>query len=127
VNYALRYLVIGVGETMILIWILINYFTDVRFEALTAVKIQVVFWVVMPCSVVVGYQCFRGSCQLHPEGEVLWTSETFLSYHKITGRHNPEDLETSYLGCWDVNWIEVAQYMVLWRGFVDTVVNLRVS
>jgi hypothetical protein len=30
---------------------------DLRFEIFTAVKIQVeVFWVVMPCSVVVGYQ-----------------------------------------------------------------------
>jgi len=27
------------------------------------VKIQVkFFWVVMPCSIVVGYRCFRGPC-----------------------------------------------------------------
>jgi len=32
-----------------------NNFTYVRFEAFTAIKIQVeVFWVVMPCSIVVG-------------------------------------------------------------------------
>jgi hypothetical protein len=32
-----------------------------RFEVFRAVKIQVkVFWVVMPGSVVVGYQCFGG-------------------------------------------------------------------
>jgi hypothetical protein len=32
-----------------------------RFEVFTAVRIQVeVFWVVMLCSIVVGYQCFRG-------------------------------------------------------------------
>jgi hypothetical protein len=33
---------------------------------LTAVKIQInVFWVVTPCSVVVGYQGFGGPCCLH--------------------------------------------------------------
>jgi hypothetical protein len=37
-----------------------------RFEVFTAVKIQVqVFWVVKPCSVVVGYQRFTGQCCLH--------------------------------------------------------------
>jgi hypothetical protein len=35
--------------------------TDQSFEAFTAVMSQVeVFWVVTPCSVVVGYQRFRG-------------------------------------------------------------------
>jgi len=29
-----------------------------------------VFWVVTPCSVVVGYQCLRGPCCLHLQGEV---------------------------------------------------------
>jgi hypothetical protein len=34
------------------------------------VKIQVdVFWVVTQCSVVVGYQHFRGLCRLHLQGE----------------------------------------------------------
>jgi hypothetical protein len=40
------------------------------FEAFTAVKFQVkVFWVVTPCSVVIGCQRFRGpySLNLHPE------------------------------------------------------------
>jgi hypothetical protein len=39
-----------------------------------------VFWIVTPCSVVVGYQRFRGSCCLHlhftPKMEAAWTSET---------------------------------------------------
>jgi hypothetical protein len=36
-----------------------------------AVKIQVkFFWVVMPCSVVLGYQCFRHPCCLHLQGKV---------------------------------------------------------
>jgi hypothetical protein len=44
---------------------------DVRFEVFIAVKIQVeVFWVVMVCSVRVGYQCFGGPCCLHLHGEV---------------------------------------------------------
>jgi hypothetical protein len=37
----------------------------VGFEVFVAVKIQVVFWLVMLCSVVVGCQCFRGPCCLH--------------------------------------------------------------
>jgi hypothetical protein len=37
-----------------------------KFEVFMAAKIQVeVFWVVTPCSVVVGYQRFRGPCCLH--------------------------------------------------------------
>jgi hypothetical protein len=36
---------------------------DARFEAFTAVIFQLeVFWVVTPCSVVVGYQRFGGPC-----------------------------------------------------------------
>jgi len=33
---------------------------------LKTAHIQVkVFWVVMPCNIAVGYQCFRGPCCLH--------------------------------------------------------------
>jgi hypothetical protein len=40
-------------------------------EVFTAVMIEVsVFWVVTPCSVVVGYQSYRGPCCLHPQGHV---------------------------------------------------------
>jgi len=39
---------------------------QVRFEVFTAVKILVeVFWVLTPCGVAVGYQCFGGPCCLH--------------------------------------------------------------
>jgi len=38
------------------------------FQAFTEVNIQVeVFWVVTPCSIVVGYYHFRSSPFLHPE------------------------------------------------------------
>jgi hypothetical protein len=38
----------------------------VRFEILKAVKIWiVVFWVMMLCSIVDGYQCFGGTYHLH--------------------------------------------------------------
>jgi hypothetical protein len=43
-----------------------------RFEVFTVEKIQVeVFWVVTPCSVVVGYQRFRVPCCLHLNPENL--------------------------------------------------------
>jgi hypothetical protein len=45
-------------------------FLDARFKVFTAVKIQVeVFWVVTPCSVVVGRQRFETPCRLHLQGE----------------------------------------------------------
>jgi hypothetical protein len=37
----------------------------VRFEVFTAMKIQVEVWVVMSCSVVVGYKHFGGPCCFH--------------------------------------------------------------
>jgi len=39
-----------------------------RDEVSMVVKVQIeVFWALMPCNVVVGYQCFRGPCvSLHP-------------------------------------------------------------
>jgi hypothetical protein len=44
---------------------------DVRFEVSMTMKIQIeVFWVVMPCSVVVGYKYFKGPCWFHLQGEV---------------------------------------------------------
>jgi len=37
----------------------------VRYNIFTAVKIQVVLWVMVPCSDVVGYQHFGEHCCLH--------------------------------------------------------------
>jgi hypothetical protein len=57
---------------------------DVRFEVFMAVKIQVeVFWVVMSCGVVVGYQHFRGPCCLH-----LLKPGSLICWHPITTLHN---------------------------------------
>jgi hypothetical protein len=57
----------GVGK----IDIKTNLSQIVRSEVFTVVKNQVkAFWVVMPSSVVVGYQCFRGPCCLHLQVEV---------------------------------------------------------
>jgi hypothetical protein len=43
---------------------------EASFKALTAVMFQVeIFWVVTPCSAVVGYRRFGGPCYLHLEGE----------------------------------------------------------
>jgi hypothetical protein len=59
-----------ISITILSDWFLIrNRLT--RFEVLMAVDIQVeLFWVVMLCGVVVGYQHFRWLCCLHLEGEV---------------------------------------------------------
>jgi hypothetical protein len=42
-----------------------------RFEVFTQMKIQVVFWAVMPDSVAVGSQCFREPFCLHGGSKVL--------------------------------------------------------
>jgi hypothetical protein len=49
---------------------------DGRFKVFMVMKIQVkVFWVMMPCSFAVGYQCSRGPFCLHLQGEVNGNGE----------------------------------------------------
>jgi hypothetical protein len=50
-----------------------------KFEIFTAVNIKVEsFWVVMLCSVVVVYQCFRGPCCLHLQDRIEYRSSMDL-------------------------------------------------
>jgi hypothetical protein len=80
-------------------------------EAFREVMFQVeVFRVVALCSVVVGYQRFRGPCCLcgrcgrkwhryRPRlerGTAPWTSVTLVSYHNTTRRQNSEDLDLKH-------------------------------
>jgi len=50
-----------------------------------------VFWVVTPCSDMVGYQRFGGPRCIFQGEMTTWTSEKLLPYHKTTWRLNPED------------------------------------
>jgi hypothetical protein len=62
------------------------------------VKVLVkVFCVVMPCSDVVGYRCFKGPCRLHLQGamKTALSSKTLVSYCNTMWHHNPEDLDMS--------------------------------
>jgi hypothetical protein len=59
--------------------------THVRLKVLMVMKMQVVvFWVVMPCNVVVEYQCFGEPCCLQDEdgdSKVLQNFGLLLSHH----------------------------------------------
>jgi hypothetical protein len=62
--------------------------TDARFAVFTAAKIQVkVFWVVMPCNVMVEYQHFGGPCCLliqdKDEGSKFLLNVGILPHHYI--------------------------------------------
>jgi peptidoglycan biosynthesis protein MviN/MurJ (putative lipid II flippase) len=54
-------------------------FIYARCEVFTPVKTQIkVFQVVIPCNVVVGYQCFGGPCCLHLQAASSWYPTTIL-------------------------------------------------
>jgi hypothetical protein len=62
-----------------------------RFSAAPCIRFQIeLFWIVMPCDVVVGYQLVRGPCCQRLKTEVALTSEALLSYQNTIRRHNPE-------------------------------------
>jgi len=61
------------------------------FEAFAAVMFHVeVFWIVTPCSIVVGYQRFRGPCCLHPQGSMdLWNVGILLLQYMVSQPRGP--------------------------------------
>jgi hypothetical protein len=62
----------------------------VSWNLVFTTKIQVmVFWAVMPCRYVVGYQPSFQRAMLPPS--LGWSSETLISYCIIGWCHNPED------------------------------------
>jgi len=58
---------------------------SVSFKTFTAVVVQVeVLWVVTPCSVVIGYQRFRGPCYLHLHW-IVTPCSVVLRYQRFGG------------------------------------------
>jgi hypothetical protein len=65
---------------------------NAKFEVFTAVKVQVEFFrFVTPCSVVEDH-----AVSIFRVMEAAGSSETLVSYHITTRRHNPEDLDLSF-------------------------------
>jgi hypothetical protein len=88
--------------------LLVSY-CDVKFEVFIAVKIQAeVFWVVMLCNVVVGYQCFRGPCCLHLHqyggSKVIWNIQ-ILPQHYMASQPRRPQLESFVMFSWLANLI----------------------
>jgi len=93
---------------------------DESFEAFVAVMFQVeVFWSVSPCCVVVGHQCFRGSCHLQLQGEAARISDDILpqyytaSHPRISRLRKisnpPENLLNSIIQ-------QLLDFIYLWSG-----------
>jgi hypothetical protein len=88
-------------------------------EVFMAVIFQVeVFWFLTPCSVVVGYQRFRGPCCIHLQGDVAgmeenagdfplkmeaaWISKTLVSYHNTTQHNTASQLRRHLSRCMEL-------------------------
>jgi hypothetical protein len=65
-------------------------YQQVGFEVLTVVSMKMaVFWVIVPCSLVEVYQCFRGPCCLHYQSHLLNISTVYGVSTQIAAHNNP--------------------------------------
>jgi len=75
----------------------------------------------MPCSVVVGYQCFSGPCCIHLcftlKMEAAWISEMLVPYHNTADldmkHHYCESLKTCIM-CFIFHILDLLFYYDIW-------------
>jgi hypothetical protein len=68
-------------------WSILTIHVSMRYEGLTPVNIKIMISDVTLCSVVVGYQCFRGTCFLHLQGRRVHQMGKNSMNHDMEERH----------------------------------------
>jgi hypothetical protein len=71
---------------------------------------MLLFWAVTPCDAL--------------KMETVFFSETLVSTHKFTRRHNPEEQIDIFTAVRNLTWIKVAN-SIEWSVLVNTVIKLR--
>lgn len=78
-----------------------------------------VFWVAMPCSLVVHYQCFRGNCCLNlqctaQKTEAIGFSEMLVMIYQIMLHHLQKDSRLHRLHCSEI--LKLYSWKITWNS-----------